>query len=294
MKEIIEQHMRDIIGSHQDSICAHIESCINYLHSLNDVEFENIYIKSPQSQREYQDNMEEINANSVVYSYINYAHAYVSDIGLIRRCLQISRIPLWNSIKILTRFRRDAHKTYTNFNVESCKLLYENDCNVVGLLHIACNIKDYDSIRYLVNNMSENELHNLLHTREYIYLNLAFLLVVDRIMNMHDRCFIALLTDTIMTADNYIYDPYWIIPNMKIYNTIYFIIKYMTLDEGKKLHAKINNEYIYTLNNEYICNPAIISHVNVRDTLTLEQLLYNNLLEYYFRPRGSHTKGAVA
>jgi hypothetical protein len=231
----------------------------------------------------YQDDIDNIEERE--YCYIDYAHAYISDIRLIRRCLEISKVPLWNLIKVLIRYHHNTRSNYTNFDMESCKLLYENGCDVTGLLHVACHMHDYNSIRYLVDNMSDVELYNLVHSREYIYLNLASLLLIDRLMNMRDRCFTSLLIDIVLKEDYQRHDNYWVIDNMNIYNSCYYIIKYMSIDDGKKFMKELNQLYDDRING-LTFNNNTERHID-------EQLLHNNLLEYHFRPRGSHTKGAV-
>jgi hypothetical protein len=296
---IIEQHIREIIKNDANNANnandAHIESCINYLHNITDIEYINIYINMDIGQAEYYMNK---NKNKNKYCYIDYAIAYISDIKLIQKCLEISKVPLRHIIKILFQYQHNIH---INFNVESCKLLYENGCNVTGLLHIACISYDYNSLKYLVNNMLATELFDLVNSREYIYLNLAGLLVIDRIMNMRDRCFTSLLMNVIMETDYNKCGTHWVIKNMTMYYKCYYIIKYMTVDDGKKIMEKINKIYDKRLkktenDDNNIMTSSVERLVNEvgGENLLAEKLLHNNLLEYHFRPRGSHTKGAVA
>jgi hypothetical protein len=71
----------------------------------------------------------------------------------------------------------------------------------------------------------------------------------------------------------------------KVIVECYYVIRYMTQAEGKIHMTKRNEKY-----NELISRPGDRTpNTTIYDT----HELYNSLLEYHFRPRGSHTKGAI-
>jgi hypothetical protein len=120
--------------------------------------------------------------DDIEYNLYEYAYAYLSNIDLIKKCLSISMVPLNYILFILTSPEvSELSYKYTNFDIESCKLLYNNKCDVVGLFAVACHKGDYNSMVYLVNNMSPYDIYELLYTGAYGLLNLAIVLVIDRI-----------------------------------------------------------------------------------------------------------------
>jgi hypothetical protein len=143
----MESHMRQNIafwckplGNNNE----HITSCIKYLQGISDVTFEKIYFDLPIDLESYHKNKNEVHNNifecSSRFSYIDYAAAYISNDVLLRRCLSISKVPLLNSLMILTPV--DLNR-YVNISLESCKLLHGYGCNLVDLIKVSDN---YDVI----------------------------------------------------------------------------------------------------------------------------------------------------
>jgi hypothetical protein len=70
---------------------------------------------------------------------------------------------------------------------------------------IACNIHDYNSIVYLVNSTSVRELRNIFRSYNYVYLNLAAILIINRPCNMGYHQVVAdILYEYIITKNWYI------------------------------------------------------------------------------------------
>jgi hypothetical protein len=321
MESNIKELLKTGFGDGSPVKCEPIEFCIKYLQSIDDELFESIYLSIPSNIEMYDTNVNEMydanedltyNDEDYNYYYYEYAHAFISNINLIQRCLKISMIPLNNILRDLVRYERGVHCTYTHFDIESCKLLCNAGCNTTHLLSVACYMEDYNSIAYLINGMSVYELYDLICSGEFGFFNLTNILVVDRIYNMKDKCLIESLKSIISSNDIHIDDR--IMDNLLIYLRCYIIIKYMDIDEAKLLMTHINNLYISQIkeakNNTYwftggsiifTSKARVDRHIYVdppvnqygSSTFINDQLLHNNLLEYHFRPRGSHTKGAT-
>jgi hypothetical protein len=273
-------------------LCNSVEKCIKYLQSIDDELFEYIYLNMPSDMGVYRSNATEILAanqdvedeDDIEYNYYEYAYAYLSNIDLIKKCLSISMVPLNYILLVLTSPEVSALSyKYVNFCTESCKLLLYK-CNMGSLLAVACHKGDYNSMVYIVNNMSPYDIYDLLYTGAYELLNLTIILVIDRIYNLKDKCLITLLNDKLSSINSSInlssIDLYYnSIDLLSMHLRCYTIIKYMSLDDAKLMMTKINGFYL--AQTKPGSDPGII------------QLLHNKLLEFHFRPRGAHTKGAI-
>jgi hypothetical protein len=270
----------------------YIVSCVNYLCQLDDINFERIYLSLPSSLHEYNANAQklyELNNNqtalnpnnelipsaelthSYEYSHIEYARACISNNTLLHKCLAISKIPIFNSLIVL----KNAQWQYLDIDLDCCKLLTSHEYNVrASLLELT---QDYDTIRYIIDGMSNLDLYNVLNSENNIEgrLRLYLLLLIDKIYIANDKCLNALLRRKIMSfEDEFDLD---ILPLIRCY----YIIKYLTIDEGKAMMKLVNKYYDDARLGGNTC-------MLLRD----EQQLHNAMLEFHFTPRGGHTKGA--
>jgi hypothetical protein len=233
------------------------------------------------------------NCNAPVeYKYIDYACAFLPDSALIRKCLSISILPLNNCVNYISSndcisIIIDNQKI--QMNLESCKLLHASGINI----NIAYIAHDYESITYLINHMTYLELHHLatnyaqkLDTRYKC--DIIHILVADKILQSKDKILIDSYIN--LTKAYYGRNIYNIcndksIDKISILLDCYHIIKYMTHTEGLSFVTELTKEIDRVLvtcvatDNEYtnLCNLSAS---------------YKNMLEYHFRPRGSHTKSA--
>jgi hypothetical protein len=107
------------------------------------------------------------------------------------------------------------------------------------------------------------------------------IILIDTIHTISDKCLDRILHQKINSI-NVIDEHYSDIRDQIVILQCYYIIKYMTLDDGRKLLKKHIDRFIVCKSDEIM-------------KLTEEyKLLYNNLLSFHFRPRGSHTKAALS
>jgi hypothetical protein len=297
----------------------HINECINYLLSLNDKIFKKIYLKLPNNWDKYENADEDVDEEEYIkedkdidedenvdeeeyikededvddaYDASDYAFAYVSNINLIRRCHAISPVAINKSVEILTHNNESQYLRYINLNLESCKLLYENGCNLTCLLLIAYDISDYTTIRYIIDSMSKMDLIELFNLQYSIeYFTTFGILLIDAIHKLNDAYLNKVLYNrlcktysTSISADAVYNRSRGKLPDFEIVLQCYYIIKYMTVAEGQKLMALQNNIYDIQIN--------IASDKKNKTLINKTKLFHNNLLEFHFKPRGSHTKAA--
>jgi hypothetical protein len=143
-----------------------IQPCTDYLLCIDDEKFEFIYKSTPRRRDDYI-------AQYDGYDYFDYGFAYLSDIILIRKCLKISMITLYNIIYELAYYYTHSrtygiHKGYVRFDLESCKLLYESGFPIQNLLCIANACMEYESIKYIINVINAVGLVTILRSDLYI------------------------------------------------------------------------------------------------------------------------------
>jgi hypothetical protein len=231
---------------------AHIISCVKYLLSLDDVSFRKKYYLLPNNIDFY--NVIDCNASGN-FCVVTYAVAFIYDTELVHKCLSISKVPLLNSLRILSRRNDVDRRPYIGINMESCKLLISHGCNLLDLLYIS---RDYDISLYIINLMTEIDLCYVLHIGINLPLKLAMIFIIDKIYTINDEYLKPLLHNNVMSSE------------LNDIIICYYIIRCLTIEDGKKYIA---------LRNKYYGGNAI------------EQL--NNLLEFHFRLRGGHTKCPV-
>jgi hypothetical protein len=121
--------------------------------------------------------------------------------------------------------------------------------------------------------MSIIECERLISLTFIIHLHLIQFLLIDKVISYNDNILTALLQQKIMKI--MIYYPSEIIVQS------YYIIKYMTISAGKQCAQTINKEYQVAINDKF-------------KSFADESLaLFNDIMEFHFRPRGSHTKAAL-
>jgi hypothetical protein len=166
---------------------------------------------------------------------------------------------------------------YIDIDISSCKLLLASGCGYRRLLNIACGLNNYESTRYIIDNMTESELYEFITSVEHINTGINDILIIDKIYSTHSERLISLLNS------------YEIDRNNQMIVRCYKIIKYLTLTEGKELMTNINKNYESRLCKIHNDNTR---SDNQRNKIKTAQSLHNELLVYHFTPRGSHTKSA--
>jgi hypothetical protein len=279
----IENLIQDEINKARKLSSNRIMSCIQYLKSLSDCEFGYIYTEMSSTLDEFQEEFEnrdefvenfkdkDIDINETecdsnvfenelenAYSHFDYVYAFISDISLLHRCIEISMIQLNYMIIALMYYE---HNTYIAFDIESCKLMYKHKFDLRSLLFIAQQVRNYESMKFIISKMNIMDIHRVLVTDEYRYVGLIKILIIDRIYSMNDNLLKSMYNLTYINDYPNINDINGIIHNC------YVIIKYKTIKEGKQIINNLNN---IALRNKY-----------------------NELLAFHFRPRGTYTKSAV-
>jgi hypothetical protein len=273
---------------------AYINACIQYLLSLNDDDFRNKYIElyhiDTETGAEFIiDDIDEDEEDDTKFEerdimihnrYNKYDHAFacVSNIALIRRCLSISKIPLNVAIKEVTSI---GTQLFINFDLESCKLLHEAGIDLGNLLFIARTVHNYDSIMYILQHMTELNLGDLIMDQRLTFMYVSNIYIVDKIQEHPDDCLKVLMKQEHMTYN--IHDR-----SNNIVIKCYYIIKYMPREEGI-IYLKNANEY-------YDAQILKYKKSKSRDKTAIcteNKKLYNQLLEFHFKPRGTHTKSAL-
>jgi hypothetical protein len=113
--------------------------------------------------------------------------------------------------------------------------------------------------------MTKMDIYKLFSV-QYMCTGLINILLIDRVHNMNDDYLKSICKDDMLAGGD----------NVLI--RCYYIIKYMTLEEGKKYMLEKNTP-----------------ETNKSHVKTIKQKRndkYNELLAFHFRPRGAHTKGA--
>jgi hypothetical protein len=148
-----------------------------------------------------EDNIIEANreSNELIYSFFDFIYAIMSHIDLISKCLAISRVPINNSIKFLPNSYRQLG--YINLDIESCKILHKHGCDLKAMLHIAYHVSNYDSMRYIIDNMSDIIITDLYNTT-YFSLGLCNILIIDKIYELQDKYLIHLLRNILGKDDD--------------------------------------------------------------------------------------------
>jgi hypothetical protein len=272
----------------------YIKKCSVYLLSLEDDEFKNIYTNMPTSYDEFTKiytNMpisyDEF-GNKDTYTLCDYVYAYVSNIDLLRKCLAISPVTINTSIRILINNASPFAYKYLRLDLESCKLLRDSGCNIINLLNMAYNISDYATVRYLIESMSKMELMKLFIDVNNLLFNIFGILFIDAISTSDDADLNEVLYNTLSKINDGQHCPSTehicaLNHKLRIVLQCYYAIKYLPRDEALELINHQNQRYDYFLLTDEGNKP----HVEQIKTF------HNNLLEFHFRPRGSHTKSAV-
>jgi hypothetical protein len=279
---IMEAHIKntidyDIYNRDTKLIKENTRQCAKVLLELSDDKFEKIYHNVPSHIELFEHTTFRIIPSNDIhnqyiepienFTYYTFICACISNINLIRKCLKISVTLLNNSINMIN----SDIDGYINLDVESCKLLHEHGCCMNYFYYIATCLHNYDSMKCIVDNMNAIELTSLISTMHYLYGHLSFILIIDKISAINDKDLNALLK--LKVSECYLHAHA---------AQCYYIIKYIPLSEGKELLIEHNKQY----------DACTLSNIKI---LTDEQkILYNNVLEFHFRPRGGHTKSALA
>jgi hypothetical protein len=240
---------------------AHIAAYALYLLSLNDADFINMYDNIESNDYAPQEGTIVVENEVGTYAYA-YAYTYVFNIDLMYRCLAISPIPLINSFRIIM----ERYK-YISLDIPRCKLLHDYGINYSSLLTCA---GDYNVYKFLINNMSIMEIADYISAGKHKLLHLYFILLIDKINDIHDKYLDDILYN--LLASNYAFFDTYLLITLRCY----YIIK-----------CKINaNSFIAHIN-------ELLTNKKNQRVFTESHLTFSDLLEFYLRPRGAHTKCAV-
>jgi hypothetical protein len=235
-----------------------MDACLNLLLTADYDTFYFMYVGMPADYKDYFNNGINVKLMDVgiKYNYFEYTQTILSNTVLIKRCLEISREPLNKALNVMSEYNNlYVAELNTNFGIESCELLYHNKFNIVNLLHIMRYKQDYTAIKFLISVMTEQDMKYTLHNKHY-RCGITDILLIDKCKQLGNKYIISLLYNTIIYSAI----------NLSI---AYYIINIMSYENGLK--------YIKELK---------------RSASQLSDL--NTLLAYHFRPRGTHTKGAIA
>jgi hypothetical protein len=238
----------------------HAENQTQLLLKLSDVEFKNIYNESTIIDDECISMNQYKSAPNYKYIY----NSYLSNINVLQKCIDISITPISN---ILTFFR------HADLNLECCKLLMTVIIDKIDILLLAYYNNNFECMQYVINNMTKSDLVKFLTKCRPIF-NVINILIMDRIYNINDN-------DLKSQLDNL----FKYINLHSIENTLiecYYIIKYMSRADGIS-----QKQYKYTM---YQSDLNIFDNEKCIKNLKDHNDVYNTLLEFHFRPRGTLTK----
>jgi hypothetical protein len=279
---VMQSAIEDMIIHDKDhikpKIRLHINACINYLLSMNDDIFLSKYMElyDIDVDNELVYVVHELYTDDAQlptnYNKYDYVFACTSNILLINRCLLISKLPL---IFAINRCTRRGAQMFINFDIESCKLLHSEGFDSNTLLSIAYVARDYDSIRYILMHMTDINLGDLIMDQRFVFYNLPIIYIIDKIHEYPCDFIKKLLKTKHFTDCDYYYG--FII-------TCYYIVRYMSRKEGLSYLSKMN---------KHLDDKILLSKNTLDSWWSARKLLWNNLLEFHFRPRGGHTKASI-
>jgi hypothetical protein len=267
VKNAVDVFLKDKQKLHNDD--THKSHCVEYLLSVSDDKFKHIYYNMPVSYAEYTCNtLNGSESEDEDFALFDYAYAFASDYELIQRCISFSPVPLNISIDILTKNECLDDMCYKNFSLKSCKLLHENGCNLSNLLNIALTSNNIDVLLYVTSSISNVMLAELLLERDIIYLNIYGFIIIDAICQRNDNTLNYMIYNTLLKHTEHV-------SHMKISALLqsYYIIKYLTPDEGRKYMTIQNDKYESHL--KY--NPSTENKVDIQKNVSF----HNDLLKYY-------------
>jgi hypothetical protein len=245
---------------------------IDYLYTLSDDEFHEVYINMPIDHNGFvQDDTSKTFNNAIYmtvhgeihdeihnYSYVDIVYAIISRSDLIRKCLAISSASLIDGVKILTLINQRYGGRYNDLNLESCKLLHEYGCSLSNLFLIANKVLNYESMSYIITHLTESDYIDIFNDSEHKEYNIYYILILNKLKH---NAIILLFYNRIM---KYIQQN-----DTQIVVQCFYIIKFI---------------------------PKLDALIFLTDNLTLSDpthAIYKKLLMYHLKPRGSHTKAAI-
>jgi hypothetical protein len=274
----------------------YIEGCTEYLLSLDDVIFEDIYINLLENIKDGDKNK---HASNLKFNYQDYVYSYISNIELIHRCYAISIVPLNSSINCL---HCDEYK-FINFDIESCKLLHNHNCDLRVMLRVAEYVNNRDVITYIIDNMTNMDYAHILMVygridinmsiytcfgsknnaaarkplnNPYFHYNLVELSLIDKIMHKNDRYLKTLLHNKILGNMQSLTHLHFI--KRLFIAQCYYIIQYIPIEECKQISTKLNKDYTAARKG---------ARLHIYDKIIQERvLMLNDVLEFHLRPRG--------
>jgi hypothetical protein len=231
----------------------HIQQCIDYLLSLNDVAF-NDYIDDTTAYTTLTSN--DVFTRCGRYAFDTCIKSYLMNETLIYKCIDMNVEAFNIFIRYFTKISTPGIEIW---NIDMIKYLHNTAVDMTRLLQIAVYNGDYRAIKYIIDEMTIKDLYNVIDAGD-IRIGLANILIIDKIHIIEDYALQSYYKDKILEPNNTQND-----------NIIlcYFIIFYSNIIEGKK-HVTI-----FEANYKY------------RTIMT-----FSKLLQFHFRDRGAYTKAA--
>jgi hypothetical protein len=287
---IMQENLEKLIINESENATIHSyinNACVEYLLSLNEEEYLYIYY-GLFDIIDYTAFIIDLNDVEQEYTYSDCIHAYISNIELLKKCLSITNIILNKAITFLY-----YKNTLINLSIESCTLLCDNSIDIRRITTITSNM---NSVKYLINRMSTIDLGDILSDISYLsnrsdrFVGLIKIYVIDKIYKINNSYLKSLLKQNMLYRKTI---PFFDFDNNRdqfecfhlktCIATCYYIIKYISSEEGKK-----HGEYFTCKNIIYPANNSELTK-----SINALEMKYKSMLEFHFRPRGAHTKGAV-
>jgi hypothetical protein len=214
------------------------------------------------------DNVAKANLNlyNKQYSYLLSVNAIINNVDLINKCTVISRIPLNLAMWQLSNTSSSDH--IGKLDLTAFKLLHEHNYNINTLLKVAYNARDYNCIRYIIDNMTDVDLDRILGNYHVDFMGLINVLFMEKIFSMNNKYLMLLLhkhmtlkfTNESTKSDTII--------------LCYYIIKYLTVENGKKYIKELNKRYKKE-KSDLVCSKDVNDIKNM-------QTFADSLLEFHF------------
>jgi hypothetical protein len=165
--------------------------------------------------------------------------------------------------------------------------MYEHKVNLIHVLNIAHANDNYLCMKYIIDIISPIELHSVLTSGKFKRDSILSILLIDRIQKENDCYLKHLCHEEMMSIPRNILSDICNDDTVNLYETyihIYYVIKYLSINEARKFITDKNILFKNTLV-KFIKEDG---YNDINEYVTI----YNNLFEYHIRHRGAHTKSA--
>jgi hypothetical protein len=224
---------------------------------VDDIVDDDIVVDDDEDDINFHNRRKIIDRNKCIY-------ALISNITLINRCLSISPVKLNLMLKYMDI---NVGILRTRFDTSRLNVLYEHNIDSKTLLSMAYQSRDYDTMLFIIQRMHYDDICNVINNNRYT--GLIELLFIDKLCRYNESYVALAYSNELMILASTFH-------NASIIMECYHIIKYLTQTAGKKYLDDKQSHYIK-------------KHLPYNDVM----LLYSDLLEYHFRPRGLFTKSAI-